>query len=119
MPALCEPGQSAQTPQKEKIIGVLCSLQLAELVDERDSNMALQVRISQFIKPPIFCNVATAHGGVGTRMEHLEQAYVCPDPVPFVEDERSEDVDVGFERCREWDVIEHAEPQRKERGGSL
>ena len=45
MPALCEPRQSAQTPQKEKINGALCSLRLSELVDERDSNVALQIRI--------------------------------------------------------------------------
>ena len=46
MPALCKPGQSAQTLQKEKINGALCSLRLARLVDEHDSKVALQVRIS-------------------------------------------------------------------------
>ena len=47
--------------------------------------------------------MTAVHGGVCTRMELLEQAYVWPDPVLFVEDERSEDFDAGFERCREWD----------------
>jgi hypothetical protein len=50
---------------------------LAELVDERNSNVALQVRIPEFIEP-IFRNVAAAHGGVCTRTELLERAYVCP-----------------------------------------
>ena len=39
--------------------------------------------------------------------------------VLFIEDERSEDVDADFERCHEWDVVEHAEPRQQERGGPL
>ena len=71
MPALCESRRSAQTPQKGEKNGALHSLRLAELVDECDSDVALQVRIPEFIEP-IFRNVAAAHGGVCTRMELLE-----------------------------------------------
>ena len=99
----------------------LHSLLLAELVDERDPDLALQVRLSEFIEP-VFRDVTATHGGVcTTRMKIVleRRAYVRPDIALIVEDERPEDGDASFERYGEWDVVEHAEARRQERDRSL
>jgi len=51
-------------------------------------------------------------------MKLVEWAYVCPDIVLIVDDERSENVDASL-RYGEWDVVEQDEPRRQERDGSL
>ena len=108
----------SKTAQKKKKEPRLRSLLLAELVDERNPDVALQVRLAEFIEP-IFRDVPTPHSGVCARTKLVERAYVCPDIALIVADERSEDVDASFERYGEWDVVEHAEPRRQECDGSL
>jgi len=84
---------------------------LSELVNERNLNGLLQVRIRQFIEP-IFRNVTAAHGCVCARMTKLvEHVYIRPETLFVVIDERSENVDASLERYGEWDVVEYAEAQ--------
>ncbi len=88
------------------------------MVDERNRGEALQVRLPDLIEH-VFCDVTATHGGAGARMKLAEWAYVYPDIVLVVDDERSENVDVSSERYGEWDVVEHAEPRRQGRDGPL
>jgi hypothetical protein len=92
----------------------LRSLLFAKLINERNPNRSLQIRISEFIEP-IFRNVAPTHSSVRARTELLERAYIRSDTAFIVDDERAEYADARFERYGEWDVVEYAETRRQER----
>ena len=110
---ICIPHQSA--PQKKLKERCVCgSLLFTKLINERNPNGSLQVRISEFIKT-IFRDVATAHSSVRARTELLERAYVRTGTVFIVHDERAENVDACLERYSEWDVVEYAEAWGQER----
>jgi hypothetical protein len=89
------------------------SLLFAKLVNERNPNWTLQIRISEFIEP-IFRDMAPTHSSVGARTELLERASVRSDTAFIVDDERAEDADARFERYGEWNVVEYAETRGQE-----
>ena len=101
--------------QKQKLRErcVCGSLLFTKLINERNPNGSLQVRISEFIKT-IFRDVAAAHSSVRARTELLERTYVRADTAFIVHDERAEDVDARLERYSEWDIVEYAEARGQE-----
>lgn len=86
------------------------SLLVAELVNERDRNRALQIHIAQPVEPVLRDVVPS---DCHPRRHHASAIHIKSAALHIIEDELAENPHSHIEGYRERDVVQHAQPWRE------